>query len=72
MPHLANKFDVRRVLHGQVSLAAVNLIYVIHEAMKGCNNKMDSAFQLNIKIYCTQYEGSTIVHDLPPTLSKNV
>ena len=35
---LANEFDVRSVLHGQVSLAAVNQIYVIHEAMNGCKN----------------------------------
>ena len=31
---LANEFDVRSVLHGQVSLAAVNKICVNHEAMK--------------------------------------
>ena len=30
------KFDVRSVLHGQVSLAAVNQIYIIHDAMNGC------------------------------------
>ena len=35
---LANKFDVRSVLHGQVSLAAVNQIRVIHEATNGCKN----------------------------------
>ena len=35
---LANEFDVRSVLRGQVSLAAVNQIYVIHEAMNGCKN----------------------------------
>ena len=35
---LANKFDVRSILHGQVSLAAVNPIYVIHEAMNVCKN----------------------------------
>ena len=35
---LANEFDVRGVLHGQVSLKAVNQIYVIHEAMNGCKN----------------------------------
>ena len=35
---LANGFDVRRVLHGQVSFAAVNQICVIHEAMNGCKN----------------------------------
>ena len=35
---LTNEFDVRRVLHVQVSLAAVNQMYVIHEAMNGCKN----------------------------------
>ena len=35
---LANEFDVRSVLHGQVSLAAVNQICVNHEAMNGCEN----------------------------------
>ena len=35
---LANKFDVRCVLHEQVSLAAVNQIYVVHEAIDGCKN----------------------------------
>ena len=30
---LANEFDVRNLLHGQVSLAAVTQIHVIHEAM---------------------------------------
>ena len=35
---LAIEFDVRRVLHGKVSLAAVNQIYVVHEDMNGCKN----------------------------------
>ena len=35
---LANEFDFRSDLHVQVSLAAVNQIYVFHEAMKGCKN----------------------------------
>ena len=35
---LANEFDVPSILHGQVSLAAVNQICVVHEAMNGCNN----------------------------------
>ena len=35
---LANEFAVRSVLHGQVSLVAVNQICVIHEAMNGCEN----------------------------------
>ena len=39
---LANIFDVRSVLQGQVSLTAVNQIYVIHEAMHGCKNLKDS------------------------------
>ena len=33
-----NEFDVRSVLHGQVSLAAVNQLYVVHEAKNGCKN----------------------------------
>ena len=33
---LVNEFDARSVLHGQVSLAAVNQICVSHEAMNGC------------------------------------
>ena len=35
---LANEPDVRSVLHGQVGLAAVNHICVIHQAMNGCKN----------------------------------
>ena len=35
---LVNEFDVRSKLHGQFSLAAVNQICVIHEAMNGCKN----------------------------------
>ena len=35
---LTNDFDVRSVLHRQVSLAAVNQICVIHEAMNSCKN----------------------------------
>ena len=35
---LANEFDVRSILYGQVSLAAVNQICVIHEAMNSCKN----------------------------------
>ena len=35
---LANEFDVRIALHGQVSLAVINQIYVIHETMNGCKN----------------------------------
>ena len=35
---LANEFDVPSVLHAQVSLAAVNQIYVFHEALDGYKN----------------------------------
>ena len=35
---LANEFDVLSVLHGQVSLVAVNQMCVIHEAMNSCKN----------------------------------
>ena len=35
---LANEFGFRSVLHGQVSLVAVNQICVIHEVMNGCKN----------------------------------
>ena len=35
---LANEFDVRSILHGQVSLVAVNQLCVIHEAMYSCKN----------------------------------
>ena len=38
VPLLANEIDVRSVLHGEVSLAAVNQSCVIHEAMNGCKN----------------------------------
>ena len=35
---LANEFNVQSMLHVQVSLAAVNQICIIHEAMNGCKN----------------------------------
>ena len=35
---LVNEFDVGSVLHGQVSLAAVNQMFVDHESMNGCKN----------------------------------
>ena len=35
---LTNEFDVRSVLHEQVSLAIVNQMYVVREAMNGCKN----------------------------------
>ena len=35
---LANELDIPSVLHAQVSLAAVNQVCVIHEAMNGCKN----------------------------------
>ena len=35
---LSTEFDVPSVLHGQVSLAAVNQICIIHEAMNSYKN----------------------------------
>ena len=35
---LANEFEVRSGLHGQLNLAAVNQMYVFHEATNGCKN----------------------------------
>ena len=35
---LANEFDVRSALLEQASLAAVNHMYVFHEAMNCCKN----------------------------------
>ena len=42
VPFPVNEFGVRSVLHGEVSLAAVNQIHVIHEAtgMNSCKNLM--------------------------------
>ena len=34
----ANEFGAVSVLHGQMSLAAVNQTYIIHETMNGCKN----------------------------------
>ena len=39
---LANEFNVGNVLHGHVSLAAVNQSRVIHEAMNGFTKSKDS------------------------------
>ena len=46
---LANEFDVRSVLHGQVSLVAVNYFFVFHEAMNGCKNLKILCFE-NVNI----------------------
>ena len=43
---LANEFDVPSVLNGQVSLAAVNQIYVIHETERGSLNVLSSLNKL--------------------------
>ena len=36
---LANEFDVQSGLHKHLSLAAVNQIYIFHEAMNSCISK---------------------------------
>ena len=46
---LANEFDVRSVLYGQVSMAAVNQICVIHEAMNDCK-KSKASFKDSLKM----------------------
>ena len=49
---LANEFDVRSLLHGQVSLAAVNQIYAVHETMNGCKNlKIHQRLALKMLIF---------------------
>ena len=35
-PTVTNELEVRSVLHGQVSSAAVNHIYVFHEVINSC------------------------------------
>ena len=42
----ANELNVQSLLHGQVSLAVVNRIFVIHEAMNGCKN-----LKIRFKVY---------------------
>ena len=39
---LPNEFDVLSIVHGQMSLATVSQICVIHEAMNGCKKTKDS------------------------------
>ena len=39
MSLLENEYDVRSILHGQMSLALVNQICVVHEAMNSCKNQ---------------------------------
>ena len=39
---LTNEFNVPSILHGQVRLAAVNQIYVFHEAMNELQKSKDS------------------------------
>ena len=50
---LANEFDARSILHGQVSLAAFNQICVIHDAVNGCKKSKDSLKDCfkNVNIY---------------------
>ena len=52
MSHLANEFDVRSELHGQVSLAAVNQICGVHETMNGCKTlKIHERLALKMLIF---------------------
>ena len=51
MSLLVNEFDVQRVLHGEMSLAAVNHIHVFHEVMYGCKNLKVCFENVNISKY---------------------
>ena len=52
---LANELYDRSVLHGQVSLAAVNQVYLFHQAMNGCKNlKMHKRFALKMSIFTNE------------------
>ena len=42
---LANEFEVRSVLHGQVSLAAVNQICLIHERLQKYKDLLKDCFE---------------------------
>ena len=48
---LANDSDVRCVLQGQVSLAAVNQMYVFHEALNGCKKSKDSWHWISVSSF---------------------
>ena len=55
---MANGFDVRSVLHMQVSLAADNYIYVFHEAKNGCKKKNKDSLKAcfeNVNITVLQF-----------------
>ena len=41
--------DVRRVLHGQGGVEAVNQMYFFHEAMNGCKN-LNIHLRLSLKM----------------------
>ena len=58
MSFLANEFDVLNVLHWQVTFAAVNQIYVIHEAMNGCKKKSTCFENINVCLYLQAAEKS--------------
>ena len=46
---LAIEFDVRSVLHGQVSFKAVQQSYFFHRAMKGCGVKLYALYFTRLK-----------------------
>ena len=57
MSLLANEFDVQSILHRQVSLAAVNQIYICHEALNGYKkDALKTCFEnVNISAYLAKY-----------------
>ena len=54
-----NEFDVRSVLHGQVSSAAVIYRYVFLEVLKGCRN-LKIHYWLALKMYIHAQEFSAL------------
>ena len=71
MPLLTNEFDVRSVLHGQVSLAAVNQTCVLHEAMNRCKKKSKDSLKdffknVNIKTYICGTAANSVKPDQTP------
>ena len=68
---VANEFDVRNVLHGQVSLAVVKQIYVIHEAMnlqktkdslKACFGNVNIIYNSILVTLVYKYERRNVFH----------
>ena len=69
MSLLATEFYVRSVLHGQLSLAAVNQICAIHESLKGCKN-LKIYERIASKKQILPYEYTIRTYSLLPQVNK--